>query len=429
MRPGYERLIAFAAVVYVAVTGWAMSSLSYDVWGGFVIAPILVLLTMPLLRRAFRGELAPLLPFAVGGLVAKFLGSVMRYWVAFDAYAGAADASNYHKFAKELAGQIRNGDVALSTIIPSGTSTRFVERVTATVYTVFGSSRLGGFFVFSWFAYIGSVLYVLAAIRAVPGLATRRYAGLVFLAPSLLFWPSSIGKEALVMPFLGAVAYAGTRFLHRRWKGWTLPVFAIGVLGAYFVRPHLAAIWSAGIVVAVASTLAMGKRLQGGGSRVGPLVMLALAVIAFASIATSALRFLDAQGDAIDSATVIDRVDAIFNNTEERTEIGRSTFSPVTISGPVDWPYAIVRTLTRPLLTEVETFTEFLPAVETTTFVVLAIIGWRRIAHIPRLMRSTPYLWFAISVIIMFGLAFSSFRNLGLLARQRSLVVPLMALL
>jgi len=429
MRPGYERLFLLVAVVYVVVTGWAMSSLSYDVWGGFVLVPVLVLATVPVLRRVFRGDLADLFPIAVTGLLAKFAGAIARYWVAFDAYGGAADSSRYHDFGKRVAGEIRSGAVPLSRIIPSGTGTQFTERVTASLYTLVGSSRMGGFFVFAWIAYLGTVLYVLAAARFVPQLAARRYAWLVFLAPSLLFWPSSIGKEALLMPFLGAIAYGGARLVHRRWGGWTLPLIAMGVWGAVAIRPHVAALWSAALVVALVASLAMGRRLQGGGSRVGTVVLLVIAVVAFAGVAGSALRFLDPQGEVSDSVALIDRVDAIFQSTETRTEIGGSNFDPVVIRSPIDWPYAIVRTITRPLITEVVGFADLLPSLETTAFVVLAVVGWKRLAHVPRLMRTTPYLWFALAVLVTFGLTFSVFGNLGLLVRQRSLVVPMIVLL
>lgn len=433
MRPAYERLFLLVAVAYVAITGWAMSSLSYDVWGGFVLVPLLVLVTVALLRRVFRGELTVLFPIAIAGLVAKLSAAVVRYWVAFDAYGGVADAGSYHEAGKRLAGEIRNGGASLMTLVTGGTGgssgTRFVERVTAAVYSVFGSSRMGGFFIFAWFAYIGTVLYVLTAVRAVPALPVRRYAWLLFLAPSLLFWPSSIGKESLLMLFLGCVSYAGVRLMHRRWGGWTLPLLAFGTAGSVAVRPHVTAIWSAGLVVGVVATLAMGRRLQAKGSSLGTAVMVVLAAVIFVFVASSALRFLDPGSDSVDAKPLSDRVDAIFNSTTERTAAGGSMFEGVTIRGPVDWPYAIVRTLTRPLITEVDTLTEFLPSVETTALVVLAIVGWKRLANIPRLMRSTPYLWMALSVLVMFGLAFSVFRNLGLLARQRALVVPFMVLL
>ena len=80
-----EGFVVLGSVLYVVITGWAMASLPYEVWGAFVIAPILVAVTVPVLRRIFRGDLAAIFPIAVGGLLAKFAGSTFRYWVAFDA--------------------------------------------------------------------------------------------------------------------------------------------------------------------------------------------------------------------------------------------------------------------------------------------------------------------------------------------------------
>ena len=43
----------------------------------------------------------------------------------------------------------------------------------------------------------------------------RRYAALVFLLPSLLFWPSSIAKEAWILACLGLAAYGAAKMLTR----------------------------------------------------------------------------------------------------------------------------------------------------------------------------------------------------------------------
>ncbi len=429
MRPRYEGVAVLGALLYVVVTGWAMSSLSYEVWGGFVIAPILVAVTVPILRRVFRGDLSRLFPIAVAGLFAKFGGSIFRYWVAFDAYAGSADAARYDAFGRQLAGDIRSGAASLSNIIPSGNSTHFVERFTASVYTIFGSSRLGGFFVYSWLGFIGATLFVLAGIRAVPGLSRRRYALLVFFAPSLMFWPSSIGKEALMMLFLGLLTYGGAGLLHGRWRGWTIPITVIGVFLAALVRPHLSAMWTGGLVIGLVASVLVRRSPGANESRLGSFVLVAVVAITFGLAASSALRFLSPRGDAADAAPLVDRIDAIFQSTENRTDTGGSTFSPVVISGPLDWPGAVLRTLTRPFITEVATFTELLPGLEMFALAVLAAIGWRRVVNVVVMMRRSPYLWFALSVLVMFGLAFSTFRNLGLLTRQRSLAMPFMVLL
>ena len=51
MRP-FEAAVVAAGVVYLAVLGWAMQSLSYDIWGAFVVVPVLSLISAPLIMRA-----------------------------------------------------------------------------------------------------------------------------------------------------------------------------------------------------------------------------------------------------------------------------------------------------------------------------------------------------------------------------------------
>ena len=78
-----------------------------------------------------------------------------------------------------------------------------MELITTGVYTVIGPITLAGFLVFSSFAFWGAYLLYRAFRIAVPNGDARRYALLVFLLPSMLYWPSSIGKEAWLMLFVG----------------------------------------------------------------------------------------------------------------------------------------------------------------------------------------------------------------------------------
>ena len=117
-------------------------------------------------------------------------------------------------------------------MLPSSTGTRSIEEFTGLVYTIFGSSRLGGFMVFTWLSFWGLVFFVKAAHHAVPGLATRRYLLWVMLFPSLVYWGSSIGKEAVVGFFLGITAYGAALVLARRGKvGFGTILIAIGLVG------------------------------------------------------------------------------------------------------------------------------------------------------------------------------------------------------
>ena len=134
--------------------------------------------------------------------------------------------------------------------------------------------------------------------------------------------------------------------------------------------------------------------------------------------------------DAADEedAPVTDQLTAIFESVENRTDQGGSSFDPVRVDGPQDWPYAAYRTLTRPIITEARSFAELLPAVEMTALLFVGVFSWRRLANAPKLILTTPYLMFAALCLVTFGVAFASFSNLGLLVRQRTLVIPFLLL-
>ena len=421
------RVALFVAVVYVIVLGWGMQELSYDVWGAMVVGPLMIVLTVPLLRRSLRGEPSWMFPMAFAGLLAKMAGSLVRYWVAFDAYGGAADAGRYHEFGRLYAADIRSGRVSLLNFIPSGTGTNFMDRLTATIYTVFGSSRLAGFLLFGWLGFWGALWFVRAAMVAIPGLAARRYAALIFFLPSLVYWPSSIGKEAWMCLCLGLASYGGARLLAGGNTFGSVVQVALGLTGAAIVRPHLAGMWLAGLAVALIAGLFIhrgGDRVR---SRVATLGLLAVALVGLSFVAAFAIRYLEPGTDDV-SVTVSKSIGDIFEETERRSEQGGSGFETIDLNGPLSWPNAIVRTMTRPLLNEAGSTAELLPALEMTSLVLAAVFGWRRFANIPHMLRKCPYLLFALSIVMMFGLAFTSIGNLGILTRQRSLALPLMVI-
>ena len=113
MRP-FEAAAVAAGAAYLLVLGWAMQSLSYDIWGALVVVPVLSLISAPLIMRAFTSDLAVLRPWAWAGMFVKFAGAVVGYSVRFDAYEGSADASRYHAVGKQLAGAVREGSGILA---------------------------------------------------------------------------------------------------------------------------------------------------------------------------------------------------------------------------------------------------------------------------------------------------------------------------
>jgi hypothetical protein len=421
-----------AAIAYLAGLALAMNTVAYDIWGVLVVAPPMAVVTVLALRRGFRDEQAVLVLPLLVGFAARFVGSAARYWIAFDVYGGNADAGRYHAFGTEVAGRFWSGQVTPIDLVPTATGTQFVEEFTALLYSLVGSSRMAGFVLFGWFAYVGIVLFVKAGCTAVPGLAQRRYAWLCALAPSLVYWPSSIGKEALMTCSLGVATYGIARILTRRRLASSIAIVAAGLLIAALVRPHIAGVWLAATMPALLVTLGGSLRGATRGQRRGAEVMALVAVVAVAGMALVfvgqvAIRYLQPGDD--ETASVTQSVTSILDETLRRSDQGGSNFVPPAIDGPQDWPFAVVRTLTRPLPHEASGLLQLLSAAEMAVFLGLCLLGWRRLLTLPRLAITTPYLAFAVSILFMTGLAYSSFANLGILTRQKSLVFPLLLLI
>ncbi len=63
-----------------------------------------------------------------------------------------------------------------------------------------------------------------------------------------------------------------------------------------------------------------------------------------------------------------------------------------------------------------------------TVLIGVALLSWRRLANLPRQLIPVPYVAFAMTVVFFGSLAFTSFANLGVLTRERTLLFPFLLL-
>jgi hypothetical protein len=154
--------------------------------------------------------------------------------------------------------------------------------------------------------------------------------------------------------------------------------------------------------------------------------VLVVATIGLVMVSLATVNYLTPPAD--ESATTDSSVTAILDETTRRTVQAESSFDPPSIASPSSWPYASIRTLTRPLLFEARGAAQLFTALEMAIFLGLCAISFRRLLHVPKLVITVPYVAFAMTTLFLAGLAFASFGNLAILARQRSLVVPFMVL-
>ncbi len=427
-----DRGIVAVACAYLVALALLMGRTSYDVWGVLIALPVLGVLGYAGVRRMFRGDLAPLANVMLLGLAAKGVGAFARYWIAFDAYGGATDAQRYHTKGVVLANEIWRGDRSVFTIVPTGKGTAFMEHLTGSLYTVTGSSKLAGYLVFAFMSFWGMAWFVKAACRAIPGLERRRYALLCCFVPSLVYWPSSIGKEAWMMLTLGLGTYGIAMLLSTRRLVRPGVVIALGLGGAAIVRAHIAGLWLVGLLPAVLVAVLKGRgprHIRGGGF-VDRVMLVVVAVIAFAAIGavgSTTVQYFQRGSD--ETSITSTNITEILIETTRRTSEAGSTYRPPSVASPLDWPKASVRTLVRPLLIEAHGIAQLASALELTALGCFCLANLRRLLDLPRLLLTNPYVAFAMTVLFFGGLAYASFANLGVLTRQKSLLFPFLLLL
>ncbi len=416
-------IAGFVAVAgYLGYTAWAMQNGTYDLFAGLVLFPILVFAALPVLLRSGRTFDDPQMTgILVSALVLKLVAGFARYWVSIVFYDGLFDAETYHDKGVAIVEAFRAGQSSWWDLLPTTSGTPFPGDVTGLLYAVIGPSRMGGFLVFSWLGFWGLFFFFKAGLLAVPDLDQRRYALLVFFLPSLVFWPSSLGKEALMMCFLGIAAYGLARVVTYRRGGFA--VCALGLLGTGMVRPHVTLIF-----VAAASLAYLLRRNPKGLTYFGPLgktVGLVVVGVGLVVAVTQVNRFFGTEGLSIGEAVTTNLERA----TSQSSQGGGSTVEAQPVRNPLDFPVAAFSVLFRPLLIEAHNTTSLVAALEGTLLLGLVVLSRRRLVQLPRLLVRNAYVAFAVVYSAGFIFAFSAIGNLGILARQRVQVYPFLLVL
>jgi hypothetical protein len=415
MIPWVPVLLVSAVGGIVGTTTYLMERGSYSTFAAIPVAVGLVAVSVPMLRQAARWEadvrLARLLWLAFS---VKLAAAVPRYVVAFGLYDGQADSSMYSSTGALLARQFRDGDFTVELGRPVQ-GTGFIQLLTGAVYTVTGATDLGGFLVFSWLGFWGLYLFHRAFVRAVPQGDHLRYARMVFLLPSLLFWPSSIGKEAWICLGLGLAAYGAARALTRAVGG--IPLIGLGLLMVAMVRPHVAALVAISVFAAYVLRRhpGPGSLAAVGGKVVGIIVLGVGLVVAVGQLE----QFLGV--DAFDQESVQVTLDEVTARTGQGGSYVEGTRTDLS---PSRFPRAFVNVMFRPFPWQATNLQALVAAAEALLLLVLFLGGWRRLLGAVRSTLDTSYVILCGCYTVLFVYGFSSFANYGILVRQRVQMLP-----
>jgi hypothetical protein len=361
----------------------------------------------------------PWLPkLLVAAVVVKLGGSILRFYALVNEHGFHGDSSIYDKWGQNLFDAWTSGGAAPDPYTGAGAGTGWVRWFTGAVYYAFGPDMLNGFLLFGLLALVGSYLWYRAAADAVPFLNKRVYFLLVFFVPSIAFWPSSIGKEALMLLGLGVVALGTARLLMRHLLQGILLALPGGWL-LWRVRPHLLAFatFAAGAAY-VFGRVRRGRARSESTSIFKPVGMVIVVLLAFFALSQAA-DFLGMDDFSISS------IEQELNQQTGRTAQGGSKVETgETRLTPLSVPQGLIKVLLQPFPWEVETSLQILASLESAALGLFILYRIRSVILSLTRARSTPFLIYCWTLVLLYAVAFSAVANYGLLTRQRSLALP-----
>jgi hypothetical protein len=393
---------------------WGLANWPYQTWLPLIVGPALFLGSLPLLAH-IATRTAGDVPFSLlaSALALKLLSAAAYLVLTNVLYHGVADFTLYDDKGTELAQSYRHGDWNFDVPVPGY---GFIQILTGLVYRVTGTSLLAAFFVFSWLAFWGLVMIVLAARTAVPEANIHRYGLLVLLLPSTLYWSSAVGKDAWMTLAIGLFALGAARLLVRR-RG-ALLLLGLALLAAGLVRPHISLMLFVGLTAAY-----LARRSPG--SLAGPMgKVLGIAVLGIVGlvIVQHAKSFL-----GLDELSIAS-VNQSLARAGESSAGGGSSIDPPVGGSVTRLPWAVLTVVLRPFPWEATNPQTLVTSLEGAALVLASWWNWPRLRSLPRMILRRPYLLFVITYSALFVFAFSSLANLGTMARQRVQLLPLLLL-
>lgn len=295
-----------------------------------------------------------------------------------------------------------------------GSSTGSMFALCALLQGIIGPSLYGTSLLFAMFAFLGKYLLFRAlSERFSPRYRRRIMLGTLFV-PSLVFWTSAIHKEALALLGLGLLTWGLHCLSRKRFVVGACSVATGGTCLALF-KAYLLVPSALGCgVFALARRSGRGRALS---SAAGAVLGLCLAIGLIALVTAFAPRYMP--HSAAEEARRLQEVGQLVR--------GGSSYSLQSGSTPTLVVSALVSSLFRPFPWEISNAMLLASAVESTAFLGLFLLAWRRAGtwgSLRRLWRDPNLLalW-ALVVVGAIGVGIAT-TNLGSLSRYRTPLLP-----
>jgi hypothetical protein len=393
---------------------------------GVVIVGLLLLsVSVPIASRLARNEGDPRLrSLLIIGLLLHFLGSPAQIFVDNHAYHGVADFSGYVHQGATLSANFKSFHF---TTAGAGLRSAFgdgsVSIAAGIVFALVGVNELAAFWIFAWFAWLGAIFFYRAFCITFPEGEHRRYALMLFLLPSLLFWTSDVSKEAVMMLALGVTSLGAARVLARVRRGYVLIV--VGIAIGIFTRPNEYALLLGAFAIAIVFRRRAATGRLRALRRLGTVFFL-IVILSLTAVLT--VKFIHSNAGTV--STVLGqghKKNAAASSAEAAAGVGSSNV-PYS-KDPLLYPRDVYTVLFDPLPITARSITQLLASGENTVILILVLTSLRRFRMSYRAGRERPYVILCLVYSLGFIYSFAALGNLGLITRERTLLFPYLLVL
>lgn len=269
-------------------------------------------------------------------------------------------------------------------------------------------SILGLFLVFNIFGYIGLLAFdsSLRIATADKSKRVKMLASLIVFMPSVSFWSSALGKDALSFMAIGLSLWAAIDFRHRQ------GLMVLAVLVMLMVRPHIAGM----MVLALAASFVLDPKVK----LKTRLISGSMAIAASVAIVPFALTYAGL-GDASSAVDVEDYVN-------QRQGYNMEGGGGVDIAS-MSLPMQLFTYLLRPVIFEASNVTSLAAALDNMLLLIMMVLAlssyFKKRSF--RLIGQRTFMW--LYVLMAWVVLATTTANLGIAVRQKWMFVPFLVFL
>jgi hypothetical protein len=347
-------------------------------------------------------------------LVLHLLAAPGQIWAVNHLYGGVADFTRYIYRGAQLAPGFRHFNFSLPSDLGGIVDNGSISIVAGGLFALVGINQTAAFLIMSFLSFIGITCYYRAFTLTFGGVGNRRYGYLIFFLPSLIFWTADVSKEAIMIFLLGVLTYGCAQVLARKggFRAWLMIVAAVVV--SLFIRPNET------LLVLGGFTIAMIFRQPSASTKFEPArrtVSLVFLTVGVGAVMFVTLHLLPGLHGSVNLSSI--------NHNNQGTGSGLGSSGVTYSQSPLYYPKDVYVVLFDPLPFNAHGVGEMFQALQNTVLLGMLVVGLRSLRILPRAAFARPYLIMCFVYVVSFCYFFAALGNLGLIAREATVMVPL----